>query len=247
MNMSGASERNAFLAGSQLGGARKHLGRRSLHEELSFAHDRNSVAEVCEVVHIVGHHHHGEPLFVQVGHHVENRFARLRVEPCGGLVEHEHLRLHSEHARERYAALLAARELEGAARGDFLGVKPHGAQGALDPRGDLLFRKAQVARPKGDIFRHGCREELVLGVLEHHADAPAHVVGGALLRDIAPEGDDAAVCGVQDAVHVLDEGGLARAGMAGDAQELAFAHFEGHVVERPERFGGISPFSLFGG
>ena len=154
---------------------------------------------------------------MQVGHHVEERFARLRVESCGGLVEHEHLGLHGEHARKRHTALLAAREFEGAASGDFLGVKPYGAQGALDPRRDLLFRKAQVARPEGDIFRHGCREELVLGVLEHHADAPAHVVGGTLLRDIAPEGDDAAVCGVQDAVHVLDEGRLARAGMAGDA------------------------------
>ena len=111
------------------------------------------------------------------------------------------------------AALLAARELEGAARGDFLRIKPYGAQGPLDPLGDLLFRKPQVARPEGDVFCHGCREKLVFRVLEHHADASAHVVGGALFRNVAPEGDDAAACGVQNAVHVLDEGGLARSGV----------------------------------
>ena len=127
------------------------------------------------------------------------------------------LRLHGEHARERHAALLAARELEGAACGDFLRVKPYGAQGALDLRIDLFLRKAQVARPEGDVFCHGCREKLVFRVLEHHAHAPAHVVGGALFRNVAPEGDDAAACGVQNAVHVLDEGGLARSGVSCNA------------------------------
>ena len=131
----------------------------------------------------------------------------------------------------------------GAARGDFLRIKPYGAQGSLDLLGDLLSRKPQVARTEGDVFCHGRREELVFRVLERHADAPAYVVGGALFRNVAPEGDDATACGVQNAVHVLDEGGLARSGVPCNAQELAFAHLEGNVVERPERLGNcpISP------
>ena len=51
-------------------------------------------------------------------------FPRFRVEACCGLVEHEHLRLHGEHARKRHVALLAARELEGAARAISSGLSP---------------------------------------------------------------------------------------------------------------------------
>ena len=125
----------------QLHRAGEHLGRRPLHEKLPLAHHGDAVAEIREVVHIMGHHHHGEPLLMQAGDHVKKGFPRFRVEACCGLVEHEHLRLHGEHARKRHAALLAARELEGAARGDLLGIKPYDAQGPLDPLGDLLFRK----------------------------------------------------------------------------------------------------------
>ena len=40
--------------------------------------------------------------------------ARNRIEPRHGLVEHQHLGLHGEHAGKRHAALLAARKLKGA-------------------------------------------------------------------------------------------------------------------------------------
>ena len=39
--------------------------------------------------------------------------ARSRIEPRHGLVEHQHLGLHGEHAGKRHAALLAARKLKG--------------------------------------------------------------------------------------------------------------------------------------
>ena len=39
--------------------------------------------------------------------------ARNRIEPRHGLVEHQHLGLHGEHAGKRHAALLAARKLKG--------------------------------------------------------------------------------------------------------------------------------------
>ena len=51
--------------------------------------------------------------------------ARSRIEPRHGLVEHQDLGFHGEHAGKRHAALLAARKLKGALVAYRGKVEPH--------------------------------------------------------------------------------------------------------------------------
>ena len=60
------------------------------------------------------HHDDRRALLVQLGDELQEFAARYRVEARHGLVEHERLGVHGEHAGESDAALLAARKLKGA-------------------------------------------------------------------------------------------------------------------------------------
>ena len=67
---------------------------------------------------------------MELGYELQEFSPGLRVQAGHGLVEHQHLRVHGQHARERDAPLLAAGKLEGAFGLQRVEVQPHAFQGA---------------------------------------------------------------------------------------------------------------------
>ena len=162
-----------------------------------------------------------------------------RVQAGHRLVEHEHLRLHGEHAGEGHAALLAAGQVEGAALGKLVEGQPHQGQALPHAAVDFLGAKPHVARPEGYVVVDGVGEQLVLGILEHESHLAAHFGGDALFRQVAPIGQNTAARGMHKAVHMLDERGFSAAGVPRDAEELPRLHREGHIAQAHTASGAL--------
>ena len=161
----------------------------------------------------------------------EDAVPALGVEAGRRLVQHQDAGLHRHDAGHRHPALLAARQLEGAAVQQGL-VQAHEAGGLPHPAVDLLFLQAHVFGAEGDVLIAGLLEQLVLGVLEHQPRQKAEVpYFGGVLPDVPAVDDDAASGGLVQAVHVADQGALARAGGPDDAHEIPFFHLEADVVQ----------------
>ena len=56
----------------------------------------------------------------------------------------------------------------------------HARERLVDARLDVLGRQAEVHRPEADVLGDRRHEELVVGVLEHHADGAADLGQRAL-------------------------------------------------------------------
>ena len=184
---------------------------------------------------------------MQLGDEVEELLARHGVEPGHRLVQHEDARLHGQHARERHAALLAARQLEGALVAQLGDVEAHAFQSGFHAAINLVGGKPQVAGAERHVLAHGGGEQLVLGILEHEPHLAAAGLRRALVGQILPVQQHAPARGMHEAVHVLDEGALAASRMPGDAEELAVVQRERDVAQRPDGVGVGAPggFSVF--
>ena len=216
---------------AQVVAAGEHLGGRSLREDGPLAHHDDAIGSFRQIAHRVGHHHDREPVFVQRRDEVEKILASSRIESRRRFVHHDDVRLHRQHARDGDAALLASRKLEGARLRNPRGIESHAGERPRDALGDLLVVDAEVARSEGDVFGDGGGEQLMLGVLEHHADTPANRGFRLLVGEVDAVGGDAPCGGVEYAVHMLYERALPAAGVPRDAEELPVGHGEVHVVE----------------
>ena len=88
----------------------------------------------------------------------------------------------------------------------------------------LLLGQPEALRAKGDVLLDGFLEELLLGVLEDHADLEAHGPGrrAILLRlgvDVDIIDEHAACRRLQESVELLQERRLARPRVAGDGRQ----------------------------
>ena len=116
---------------------------------------------------------------------------------------------------------------------------------------DLGLGELHVLRAEGDVLIHRLLEELVLRVLEDEADLEAHVARGLLAReDVLPLAVHRAARGREQAVQVLHEGALARAGVAYDGDELAGAELHinavhGRLLERSAHAVGVREVFYF--
>ena len=135
------------------------------------------------------------------------------VQVVGGLVEHEHVVVADQQAREVHAAALAARKL---------------AHRALP---------GHIANEAGkDLARAGARGPLVLGRVAH--DGMMHGVGIDKLVLLAEQADrgaaamrHAAIVGLQRAREYAQQRRLAVAVFADDTNTVALAHAECHAIE----------------
>ncbi len=215
----------------QAPGIGEHLGRRAAAGDGAAFEHQQVVAQLGQILHGMRRHDHGHALAVQALQQLQEAAAPPGVEPRRGLVQHEHLRVHGQHPGQGRAALLAARKLEGAAGVHRLVGQPHRFQGVAHPPVHRGGVEPQVARAEGHVVVDGGGEQLRLGVLEHHAYAGARLGGRCLVGQVRPAEAHGALGGAQKAVHGLDEGALAAAGVPGQPEEAALAHLEGHVVQ----------------
>jgi hypothetical protein len=135
--------------------------------------------------------------------------------------------------RRAHPLLLAAGEL---VRGTFQHpLQPQQPGGVPDPAVDLPGGRAQDGEGQGDVLKGGEGVQQV-AVLEDEAQPlPAEAREG-----LAPQGGDVGAVhgdgagrGTVDGGHTVQKGGLARAGRAHNAHELAGEHVEAEVVQGP--------------
>src|SRR5665647_345912 len=201
-------------------------------------HEQNLVGEQNSFVHVVGDHEHR---LVHCGADLEQLVlddaAGQRVERAEGLVEQQHLGLDGEGARDADALFHAAGEfarflLLRAGEADeidvFLAVQAHLGAAPAGPAG--FHREGDVS-----YYRQPGHERMPL---EYHAPIQAGPGDFAAVHD-----HDARARLIQAGEHVED-GGLAAAGMADDADELAAVDVKAYVFEHGEGLAvaaGITP------
>ena len=177
----------------------------------------------------MGHGNHG-PVSAQPLDDLDDLGLPLVVKHGGCLVEDQHLGRGGKRPRDGDALLLAAREvvhvpvLEAG--------KPHLGQGARRRLARLGRGGTEVQGREGHVLAHDARDELVLGILEHHLAAAAQLVRvGARPQLDAGDLERAPLQG-QQRVEMASERGLAAPVCAHDRHELALLNREGDVVER---------------
>ena len=143
------------------------------------------VAQLQGVRQVVGDHDRRD---VEAEHDLGQLPAGHRVEVRRRLVEDEDVGSHRQHRGQGDAPALAEAEVV---------RRPLGGVGHADRvqrlRGagrQLVAAQAEVGRPEGDVVTDRGHEQLVVGVLEHDADAPADL-GQVGLLDGQPGDRDA--------------------------------------------------------
>ena len=159
------------------------------------------------------------------------------VQHGGRLVEHDHRRMHRHRARDGDALLLAAahhRRIRGSRLGHVDRLQSLG-----DAPADVVMRDAEVLRAERHIVLDHRGDELVLGILEHRADAAARPAVGIRIRPgiavehpFAQHRDGARVRGRKPGDDPRQRG-LPRTVRADDAHALAGPNGQIHAVQRP--------------
>src|SRR6185312_3025736 len=211
----------------------EHVGHRAVFHDAAGIEHRHAVADAAHHVHLVGDQHDGELEFaIDRGQQIEHGRRGLRVERAGGLVAQQDLRAVRQCAGDAHALLLAAGEL----RGVLVRVlgQTHALQQLAHAGADFrCVPLAGEAQRERDVVRHRLRGEQV-EVLEDHADAPAlraqRRFGQRGHLGVADQ--DAPAAGPFQQVDQPDQGGLAGAGMADDAEHLAIQDVEAERLQR---------------
>ncbi len=125
---------------------------------------------------------------------------------------------------------------------------PHGGQGRVHPLPDFRRGNPQVLRAKGHVLLYHAGDNLVVGVLEHHAHLAADIQQLRLVAGIHAVHIDLAPGGEEDGVKMLGQGGFARTVVAQhrhkfpgpDGQGKAVQHRGGHALP-----GGVAEDKVF--
>ena len=183
---------------------------------------RHPVGQGLGLVHVVGgEDHRGAP----TGHRpdeIPGAASSRGVEPGGGLVQHEQLRVPDDPEAEVEAPLLATRE-------------------RLDPASALVSEPDELEH-----LVHGAGPRVVPGVagqrladrqegldgqlLEHDAQALAQLPTGRRIGGVVPEHLDPAAVARAEALEDLDRRGLAGTVGPEQGEDLALLHLEGDVA-----------------
>ena len=171
----------------------------------------------------------------------KQRAAVARVERGGRLVHEKHIRLHGKNDRDSSHALFSTGHFVVVAQLQMLHVQT-GKRFVRLPLG-LCAAQTVVHRPKEHIVQHGRHEHLVVRVLQHIAELPAHL-REALPRDRDAVHGDAARIGKQ-AERGLHERGLARAVGADQGDDLAVGYLKADAAQRLDAaVGHVQVFNL---
>ena len=182
---------------------------------------------------VVLHDQEGPARRAQVEDRRADAVAAALVKVGERLVEDEHRWVEREHGGEGDEALLASGQSSGRAKGEPLEAEP--LELAVDPPADLTRLDREVLGPERQLVLHRGHHELVVGILEHHAD-PRRDGRHAERLDVVPE--DAHRAGKRAAERLgsqpgdaVAQGGLAAPGGARDDHRLAGPDAEAHVAQ----------------
>src|SRR5215210_7190995 len=150
------------------------------------------------------------------------------VEHRGGFIEDEYLWFDSQEPGQGDALFLAAGE--GTWLAALVAFQADGPYSPGDPIAHLLVWDAEVLEAEGDVVLNERGDEAVLGVLKEDAEVLADLEW--FRGRIAVRHEHSARVGLQETVQEADEGGLAAAVPADNADVLAGAKLEANVRER---------------
>ncbi len=222
---------------------RLQLGRRPGGERLRVAVERDAaVAQRDDAVGrgqaalepVLGQQHRRPPLLVDPPQHAEQLVARDRVELRGRLVEQQQPRAAGERGAERHPLQLAAGQLARRALQQRRDAERQ--RGLLDAARHRRAAPAAVLERERQLGADGAHDHLGLGILEQRAGDRGER-GRAVLARVQPAAGELAR--ERAAVEVRHEPGgraqerrLARAGGAGQHDELARLDRQRHVAQR---------------
>ncbi len=174
-------------------------------------------SELGHQLHVVGDEDDGVALAVEVSHLFHQGAGTAPIQARRRLVQHQNLGTHGPDRRQGDLPPQAVSEDGGWSIG--LVFKPKESQSFSRTVRHLPLRETQIARAKSDLLPNRGSEDLMVGVLEEVTDFPRqlpHTLTGRVLT----QDEDSATGGTQQAVEVLDQGGLAGTVLADDGQEV---------------------------
>ena len=187
----------------------------------------------------MAHQQHGVFAFLVVLPYLaQDGIPAARVQARCGLIQYQHLGIHGQHPGNGHPALLPAGKLKGAFFHHVL-RKAHKAQRLPHPLFHFPGGQPHIGGAEGHIRRHRLAKELVLRVLEHqpHLEAePPQVL--FIGPQVLAVNVDLALGGSQQAIEVLDEGGLAGAGMPDDPSKLPLLYLDVEILQGGPLIGG---------
>ena len=158
----------------------------------------------------------------------DERPARRGIQVGGRLVEEQDFGFDRQHPGEGSATALPGTQV--VRRTVALAIQTHLLQAAVHPGAHRLSIESHVQRAEGDILLDRRHEDLIVGILEEHADPLPH------LRDVRSVDAEPAHADrslpVQQPDEVVEEGGLAGAVRAEDRDRLGGLQDEVHAAQR---------------
>ena len=113
------------------------------------------------------------------------------------------------------------------------------------PAVNLWLIQLHVPRAEGDVFVHRLLKQLVFRILEHQPHLKADVVGQLFAApDVLPLEEDLPLCGADQTVEVLNQGGLAGTGASDDPQILPAVDGQVHLIQGPLLKGGVGAVNM---
>ena len=223
-------------------GVREELLRGLIFLDPALIDEDDSVGHLAGKAHLVGDHQHGDAGVGQLLHQLQHLADHLRVEGGGGLVEQDDIRVHGQSAGNGNALLLAAGKALGEHIG-FIGQADTGQQ-LLGTLGSLLLAlELEQLRGQAEVLLDGQVGEEV-EVLEHHAHLLAHGIDVGIIHLDALKLDGAAGGDLQS-VQAAQEGRLAAAGGADQADHIAAVDVDVDALQDIQGGGGLL-CALFG-
>ena len=204
--------------------------------DLAAVDEDHAVGHLAGKAHLVGDHQHGDAGVGQLLHQLQHLAHHLRVQGAGGLIEQDHVRVHSQSAGNGNALLLAA----GQALGVDVGLvgQTHTGQQLVGALGNgFLVLQFEQAGSQFQVLLHGQVGEEV-EVLEHHAHLLAHSVDVGIVHLHAFKLDGAGGGDLQP-VQAAQEGGLAAAGGADQTHHVAAVDVDVDALEHVQGGGGL--------
>ena len=149
----------------------KELLRRTCTNHLSRCQQHKMIRHAQYILHTMRNEDDGHaPFTMQHSEQGQQRFSAAGIKPRRRLVQDEIPGRERQHTRDGGTPLFPARECKWRTRSVTF-VKSHEPHRILNARINLFLCESLIFRSKPDVFVHRLFKELMLRILEHHADA----------------------------------------------------------------------------
>ena len=234
-----------------------HLFRRAVRDGHAVVEDENFVGDRHHHFHVMLDQKHGEPAIANASDQANHVQRLLRVHARRGLVEKQQPRFRGQRAGDLEPPLLAV----GEAGGNGIGAvgEPDEIEAGERLRALLVLLRAELPRAKKQRQR---RERTMLELRDEHILQHGHLrkqpdvlesarqpePANAMRRapgNLAPVDPDRAAIGTVDAAEAIEEGGLARAVRADDADDAVRADAEIDLLHGLQPAEGLAQVARF--